>query len=144
MHYATCGGGPRGELRDDMAHVAGLELLREARHRLDALVAVLAAAGRRLPCGPGAEGLHQMQGPQQPLLSGDDSAEAGYASPDSLRRGSDASLYSPLPFGSPPHAQGTSPGVFAFGPRAPLPAGALPTGLPRRRWRGSLLACCGA
>jgi hypothetical protein len=88
-----------------------------------------------------------MQGVQQPLLSGDDSAEAGYASPqaDSFTRGSDASLYSPLPFGSPPQAQVTSsPGAFAFGPRAPLPTGALPTGLPRRRWRGSLLACCGA
>lgn len=88
-----------------------------------------------------------MQGAQQPLLSADDSAEAGYASPqaDTFRRGSDASQYSPLPFGSPPHAQGTSPpGAFAFEPRAPLPTGALPTGLPRRRWRGSLLACCGA
>ena len=89
-----------------------------------------------------------MQAAQQPLLSPDDSAaEAGYASPQvaTFRRGSDASQYSPLPFGSPPQAQGTSPpGAFAFPTRAPLPTGPLPTGLPRRRWRGSLLACCGA
>jgi Cys-rich protein (TIGR01571 family) len=76
-----------------------------------------------------------MHSAQQPLLSGD--AESGFASPPRPFSSSEAqssSSYSPFGAHSPP----PTPGSFSF-PQPPAAHAAV-----ARRWRGGLLACCGA